>query len=152
MKKPSLTQIFIYSSLISFVVLSVLALLVGTGIDVDGDPNVVLVNYQFYARKLWQINLLQYFVLTAIAAIVHYRRGQMFFYLPGMLLFMFFANYHYIYQSAEFFQYKKAVGIDDGAFEVGFLIGIFQSITIFIATGLAVLSIYLLRKRTKDRA
>lgn len=125
--------------------------LVGYSIDVDGDPNVVMVNYQFYARKLWQLNLLQYFVLTALAAIIHYRRGQRFYYLPGMLLFMLFANYHYIYQSAEFFKYKQDLGINDGSFEVGFLVGGFQSITIAIATGLAIISIHMLRKRLKDR-
>lgn len=149
MKLPGLTKVFIYTSLISFVLLAVLTLLTENSIDLDGDPNVVIVNYQFYARKLWQLNLLQYFVLTALAAIVHYRKGHKFFYLPGALLFILFANYHYIYQSSAFFRYKQEIGVEDGSFEIGFLIGLFQSITIVIATGLAIISIYMLRKRLR---
>lgn len=149
MKLPGLTKVFIYTSLISFVLLAVLTLLTENSIDLDGDPNVVMVNYQFYARKLLQFNLLQYFLLTTLAAVIHYRKGYKFFYLPGALLFILFANYHYIYQSAAFFMYKQEIGVEDGSFEIGFLIGIAQSITIVIATGLAIISIYMLRKRLK---
>lgn len=151
MKKLGLTQVFIYTSLISFVLLAVLTALIGNSIDVGGDPNVVVVDYLFYSRKLWQVNLAQYFVLTILAAIIHYRRAQRFFYIPGMLLFVLFANYHYIYQSDTFFQYKQDAGISDGGFEVGFLIGILQSLTILIATGLIVFTIQMLRKRLHAR-
>lgn len=151
MKKLGLTQVFIYTSLISFVLLAVLTALIGNSIDVGGDPNVVVVDYLFYSRKLWQVNIGQYFVLTVLAALIHYRRAQRFFYFPGMLLFVLFANYHYIYQSDAFFRYKNDLGIGEGSFEVGFLIGILQSITIVIATGLMGFSIHLLRKRLQAR-
>ncbi len=149
MKQPTFLKVYLVVFTIMALLTAGLAYLAYRTVAYGDDLERVVVDYGFYEHKLWQFNIIQYALLTLMAAAQHLRVGNRLYYLPTLFLFIVIANVQYMLLYSRYYQFRKVNDILDGGFDAGFLIGIFQSLLVILATGVLMLGGTIVRRKWK---
>lgn len=143
-------RIYLYTLVIGTVILLALSLLASGSLDMaTDDPGATYYQFIRFSDWLGNATLAVAVTLFILATWVHLQKGSGLYHLPALTILIVFANYNHGFLNSRFYEFKQYHDLWEGGFELGFLIGIAQSLLGLVLVMLLFSVVYFIRKRRR---
>jgi cytochrome bd-type quinol oxidase subunit 2 len=144
---PTATRLYWYAFGLCSLLLFALAGLAWFALDAGENIEERINQYRSFGSKLFYINLISFLVLLVLAAYHHKKYSKVWFYIPGLLLFIFVASVHYTVLNEKLFLLKQAYDMDGGSFSMNQFLAIGLSIISVLMTAVVMVGVKLLGRK-----
>lgn len=144
---PTAAKLYWYAFGLIALLLFALAGLAWFALDAGENIEERINQYHSFGSKLFYINLIGFLLLLALAAYHHSKYGKLWFYLPGLLLFIVVAGVHYTVLNEKLFLLKQAYDMEGGSLSMNQLLAIGLSIISVLMTAVVMVGVKLLGRK-----